>query len=38
MKTGRPVETDMARRLRAGEAVEHWPSDPRRQELAARLV
>jgi alcohol dehydrogenase (cytochrome c) len=25
-ETGRPVETDVAKRLRAGEAVEHWPS------------
>jgi len=26
MKTGRPVETEVARKLRAGEAIEHWPS------------
>jgi alcohol dehydrogenase (cytochrome c) len=26
MQTGRPVETDTAKRLRAGEQVEHWPS------------
>jgi alcohol dehydrogenase (cytochrome c) len=26
MQTGRPVETDIAKRLRAGEQVEHWPS------------
>jgi len=25
-ETGRPVETDVARKLRAGEQVEHWPS------------
>jgi alcohol dehydrogenase (cytochrome c) len=25
-ETGRPVETEVARRLRAGEQVEHWPS------------
>jgi alcohol dehydrogenase (cytochrome c) len=25
-ETGRPVETEVARRLRAGERVEHWPS------------
>jgi alcohol dehydrogenase (cytochrome c) len=26
MKTGRPVETDVAKKLRAGEAIELWPS------------
>jgi alcohol dehydrogenase (cytochrome c) len=26
LKTGRPVETEIAKKLRAGEAVEHWPS------------
>ena len=26
METGRPVETDAAKRLRAGEQIEHWPS------------
>jgi len=25
-ETGRPVETEVARKLRAGEQVEHWPS------------
>ncbi len=25
-ETGRPVETDVAKKLRAGEQVEHWPS------------
>jgi alcohol dehydrogenase (cytochrome c) len=25
-ETGRPVETETAKKLRAGEAVEHWPS------------
>jgi len=25
-ETGRPVETELAKKLRAGEAIEHWPS------------
>jgi alcohol dehydrogenase (cytochrome c) len=25
-ETGRPVETDVAKKLRAGEQIEHWPS------------
>ena len=38
METGRPVETEVAKKLRAGEQVEHWPSTHRRQELAACRV
>ncbi|MET0922080.1 MAG: PQQ-dependent dehydrogenase, methanol/ethanol family, partial [Xanthobacteraceae bacterium] len=26
LNTGRPVETDLGKKVRAGEAIEHWPS------------
>ena len=26
LESGRPVETDLAKKLRAGEGIEHWPS------------
>ena len=38
MKTGRPIETDIAKKLRAGETGRAVADAARRQELAARRV
>ena len=36
LKTGRPIETDVSKRLLAGEQLEIWPATARRKELAPR--